>query len=53
MITYKIEICEREQNTPEVQKAQEKEIQKLLMYEVFEEVNDSNKFAECTNNGNL
>ena len=37
---YTVEIPAREQNTPEVKEAKLKEVENLLRYEVFEEVDD-------------
>ena len=37
---YTVEIPTKEQNTPEVKEAKHKEIENLMRYDVFEEVDD-------------
>ena len=37
---YTVEIPTKEQNTPEVKEAKLKEVENLMRYEVFEEVDD-------------
>ena len=37
---YTVEISSKEQNTPEVKEAKLKEVENLMIYEVFEEVDD-------------